>query len=52
MMRQEVARILSLVVAMLVIAALWGVATMRETDRRQGPNPRAIHPFQNENSNA
>ncbi|WP_395944743.1 hypothetical protein [Brevundimonas sp.] len=51
-MRQEVARILNLVVAMLVIAALWGVATMRQTDTRDGPNPRAIHPIQNENPNA
>jgi len=51
-MRQEVSRILQLVLAVLVIAALWGVATMQETDRRTRPNPRAIHPVQNENSNA
>ena len=51
-MRQEVSRILQLVIAVLVIAALWGVETMRETDQRNSPNPRAIHPVQNENSNA
>lgn len=51
-MRQEVSRILQLVLAVLVIAAPWGVATMRETDQRNGLNPRAIHPVQNENPNA
>jgi hypothetical protein len=51
-MRQEVSHILNLVIAMLVIAALWGVATMRETETRDSPNPRAIHPIQNENPNA
>ena len=51
-MRQEVSRILQLIVTVLVIAVLWGVATMQDTDRRNSPNPKAIHPVQNENSNA
>ena len=51
-MRPEVSRILQLVVAVLVIAVMWGVATLQQTDPRARSNPMAIHPVRIEKSNA
>ncbi|WP_426023256.1 hypothetical protein [Brevundimonas sp. PWP3-1b1] len=51
-MAQEIARILNLVVAMLIIAAVWAVATMRISEPPKVHASHAITRIQNEKSNA